>query len=461
MLHNLSTGDLQAIDTAHHLHPFTDNGGLKPDERRIITRADGVWLWDSEGNRILDGMAGLWCVQVGHGRQEIVEAVRAQMSELAYYNTFFKTSHEPVIHLSARLAELMPEHVNKVFFGSSGSESNDTVLRMVRTYWDLRGKPGKKTVISRRNAYHGSTVAAASLGGMSAMHAQSGLPIPGIVHIAQPYWFGEGMEMSPQEFGIAAANDLERAIDEIGGDRIAAFIAEPVQGAGGVVIPPDTYWPRIREILAEREILFVSDEVICGFGRTGEWFGCQTYGTAPDLITMAKGMSSGYLPISGVGVADHVAQVFEEEGGEFFHGYTYSGHPACCAAALANLEIMERENLVERVKTDIGPYLQEKWIALGEHELVGEARMTGLVGALELVPDKRNLAKRFGDVGEAGNVARDFSFANGLVMRAVRDSLILSPPLSIKHEEADELIAKVRKTLDDSLAEFARRGWRD
>lgn len=459
MLHNLSTGDLQALDVAHHLHPFTDHGGLPAAERRVMVRADGVWLWDSEGNRILDGMAGLWCVQVGHGRQEIVEAVRAQMSELAFYNTFFKTTHEPAIHLSAKLAELMPEGINKVFFGTSGSDSNDTILRMVRTYWDLQGKPDKKIILSRHNAYHGSTVAAASLGGMSAMHAQSGLPIPGIEHVAQPYWFGEGWQMEPDEFGLAAARDLERRIDEIGEEKIAAFIAEPIQGAGGVIIPPDSYWPEVSRILAEREILFVSDEVICGFGRTGNWFGCQTYATKPDLIAMAKGMSSGYLPIGGVGVADHVAAVFEESGGEFFHGYTYSGHPACCAAALANLEIMQREKLVSRVSDDIGPYLQQRWTALGDHEIVGEARMTGLVGALELVPDRNDLSRRFEPLGDAGTVARDLSFANGLVMRAVRDSLILSPPLSITHEEVDQLIGMAKKTLDDAQAEFARRGW--
>lgn len=458
MIKNLSTADLQALDSAHHLHPFTDHGAFAAEHRRIVTRGDGVWLWDSEGNRLLDGMAGLWCVQIGHGRREIADAVHAQMMELSYYNTFFKTTHEPVIHLSSMLAELMPAHINKVFFGTSGSDSNDTVLRMVRTYWNLLGKPEKSIILSRRNAYHGSTVASASMGGMSAMHAQAGMPIPGIVHIAQPYWFGEAIEMDKDEFGIAAARDLEYEIERLGENKIAAFIAEPIQGAGGVIIPPETYWPEIKRILAEREILFVSDEVICGFGRTGNWFGCQTYGTDPDLMTMAKGMSSGYLPIGGVGVSDKVADVLEEKGSEFTHGYTYSGHPACCAAAIANLEIIKREKLVERVADDVGPYLQERWFELEQHPLVGEARMKGLVGALELVPDNSDLKNRFSDVGKAGETARDISFGNGLVMRAVRDTLILSPPLTITRNEIDELIRLVIKTLDDSHAALRHEG---
>ncbi len=455
---NLSTQDLKAIDHRHHMHPFTDHGGTPVDDRRVITKADGVWLWDSEGNRILDGMAGLWCVNVGHGRQEIVEAVRAQMSELAYYNTFFKTTHPPAIALAEKLAEITPEHMKMVFFGNSGSDANDTVVRMVRTYWQLRGKPEKQVIISRKNAYHGSTVAGAALGGMSGMHGQGGM-LPGIHHIEQPYWFGVGMGtgMSRGEFGIWAARELERAIDELGEERVAAFIAEPIQGAGGVIVPPDTYWPEVKRILEERDILFVSDEVICGFGRTGEWFGSSYYGMKPDLMAIAKGLSSGYLPIGGVVVSDRMAEAFLE-GGEFFHGYTYSGHPACCAAALTNLEIMQREHLVERVARDIGPYLAEKWLALGNHPLVGEARMTGLVGALELVPDKADLTRRFESPGRIGTIAREHSFRNGLVMRHVRDSLIISPPLTISHAEADELVHLAGKTLDDTHADLRKAG---
>ncbi|MAY60731.1 MAG: aspartate aminotransferase family protein [Rhizobiales bacterium] len=458
---NVSSHDLKVSDHAHHFHPFTDHGALGVDERRVISRADGVWLWDTDGNRIMDGMAGLWCVNVGHGRNEIVEAVRAQMSELAYYNTFFKTTHPPVIELSEKIAEIAPEHMNMVFYGSSGSDANDTVFRMARTYWDVMGKPEKKTIISRKNAYHGSTVAGASLGGMGGMHGQGDLPVPGIHHIDQPYWFGEGMKtgMSEEEFGIWAAHELDKAIEKIGEDKIAAFIAEPIQGAGGVIVPPASYWPEVKKILEARDILFVSDEVICGFGRTGEWFGADYYGTKPDFMPIAKGLTSGYLPLGGVIVSDRVKEVFHRsEAGEFYHGYTYSGHPAACAAALANLEIMKREKLVDRVKDDIGPFLQKLWSELGAHDLVGEARMVGLFGALELVPQKSDLSKRFDNVGKVGTIARDHSFANGLVMRAVRDSLILSPPLTLSHEEAEELAATAKKTLDDTWKTLKAEG---
>ncbi|MEH0071484.1 aspartate aminotransferase family protein [Pannonibacter sp. Pt2-lr] len=452
------TAELRALDAAHHFHPFTDTLQLNAEGSRVITNAKGVWLTDSDGNRILDGMAGLWCAQIGHGREEVAEAVYKQMLELPYYNTFFKTTHPPVIALSEKLAEISPPQFNRTFFCSSGSEANDTVFRMVRFYWDQMGKPEKKVIIGRWNGYHGSTLAGTSLGGMKAMHEQGDLPVPGVRHIDQPYWFGEGGDMSPEDFGIAVARQLERAIDEIGEDKVAAFIAEPIQGAGGVIIPPSTYWPEIARILKERDILFVADEVICGFGRLGKWFGSEYFGIEPDLMPIAKGLTSGYLPMGGVLVSDKVAEGVIGKGGEFYHGYTYSGHPACAAAALVNLEIIQREKLVERVANDIGPYLQARWRALGDHPLVGEARMTGLVGALELVPEKGNRKKAFADTGTVGTLCRDISFGNGLIMRAVRDSMIISPPLVISHDEADQLVAIARKTLDDTWAELKRQG---
>ncbi|MCJ8142140.1 aspartate aminotransferase family protein [Ancylobacter sp. A5.8] len=452
-----STAELRALDAAHHLHPFSDNKALGVEGTRVIVKAEGVWLTDSDGNRILDGMSGLWCVNVGYGRDEIVDAVAAQMRELPYYNTFFKTTHQPAIDLATKLAELTPPQFNRVFFTGSGSESNDTVIKLVRRYYQIKEKPEKRIIISRRNAYHGSTVAAGSLGGMAPMHEQSA-PIADVVHIAQPYWWGEARQgETPEEFGIRTARALEATIDALGEDRIAAFIAEPVQGAGGVIVPPATYWPEIARICRERDILFISDEVICGFGRTGQWFGCQTFGTHPDMLVMAKGITSGYMPLGGVMVADRVVEVLLE-GGDFNHGYTYSGHPAACAAALANLDIIVREQLVERVANDAGPYLAARWRALAEHPLVGEAPMVGLVGALELTPDKLGRTK-FPDVGKVGTLARDFSFRNGLVMRAVRDRLIIAPPLTISHGEMDELIARARRTLDETYAELKRWGW--
>jgi putrescine---pyruvate transaminase len=440
----------QALDRRHYLHPFTDFKSLHAKGSRVIVRAEGVYLYDSEGNRILDGMAGLWCVNLGYGRRELAEAAYRQMLELPYYNSFFQTAHPPVIELARQLVDLSPPQFNRVFFTGSGSEGNDTVVRLVRRYWDLQDQPQRKVIISRVNAYHGSTMAGASLGGMAFMHAQGGLPIPDIVHIPQPYWYGEGGDLAPNEFGLKVARALEEKILELGADRVAAFIGEPIQGAGGVIIPPDSYWPEIQRICDRHGILLVADEVICGFGRTGHWFGSDLYGIRPDLMTIAKGLSSGYLPIGGVLVADRVADVLIDKGGEFAHGYTYSGHPVACAVASVNLTLLQQENLVARTRDEMGPYLAAKWRQLAEHPLVGEARSMGLIGALELVRDKAT--RRFFDPrGEVGTICRDFCFQNGLIMRAVRDTLIISPPLVISREQVDELAEKAWRCLDLTL----------
>jgi len=438
--------DLQELDREHHLHPFTDHKELHEKKSRIITSADGVYIFDSDGNKILDGMSGLWCVNAGYGRDEIVDAAAAQMRELPYYNNFFQCAHPPSIELAAMLQEISQPQFNRVFFAGSGSESNDTVVRAVRRYWDLMGQPERQTIISRQNAYHGSTVAAASLGGMTPMHKQGGL-IPGIEHVEQPYWFGSDRSLSPDEFGIATARSIEDKINEVGPDKVAAFIGEPVQGAGGVIIPPDTYWPEVQRICDEYGILLISDEVICGFGRMGEWFGADYYGTRPDFMPFAKGVTSGYLPLGGVMISDRVADVLIDKGGEFHHGYTYSGHPASCAVAIENIRILQREDLVERVKNDIGPYLKKGWDKLAEHPLVGEARMVGLLGALELVKTKEPM-ERFDEKQGVGTICRDFLVNNGLVMRAVGDTMVAAPPFILSYEEADEMIEKAWKCLD-------------
>ncbi|MCW8155817.1 aspartate aminotransferase family protein [Stutzerimonas stutzeri] len=435
----------QALSRDHHLPPFTDYKALNAKGTRIITKASGVYLWDSEGHKILDAMAGLWCVNLGYGREELVEAATRQMRELPYYNLFFQTAHPPAVALAKAIADIAPAGMNHVFFTGSGSEANDTVLRMVRHYWAIKGQPAKKVVIGRWNGYHGSTIAGASLGGMKAMHEQGDGPIPGIEHIDQPYWFGEGGDMSPEEFGVRIADQLEQKILEVGEDKVAAFIAEPIQGAGGVIIPPESYWPRIKEILARYDILFIADEVICGFGRTGEWFGSDYYGLEPDLMPIAKGLTSGYIPMGGVVVRDEVVQTLNE-GGEFYHGFTYSGHPVAAAVALENIRILREEKIVERVKTKTAPYLQSRWQELLEHPLVGEARGVGLLGALELVKNKKT-RERFADPG-VGMLCREHCFRNGLVMRAVGDTMIISPPLVISEEQIDELIGKVRLCLD-------------
>ncbi|MXP72639.1 aminotransferase class III-fold pyridoxal phosphate-dependent enzyme [Pseudomonas aeruginosa] len=446
---NAKTREWQALSRDHHLPPFTDYKQLNEKGARIITKAEGVYIWDSEGNKILDAMAGLWCVNVGYGREELVQAATRQMRELPFYNLFFQTAHPPVVELAKAIADVAPEGMNHVFFTGSGSEANDTVLRMVRHYWATKGQPQKKVVIGRWNGYHGSTVAGVSLGGMKALHEQGDFPIPGIVHIAQPYWYGEGGDMSPDEFGVWAAEQLEKKILEVGEETVAAFIAEPIQGAGGVIVPPDTYWPKIREILAKYDILFIADEVICGFGRTGEWFGSQYYGNAPDLMPIAKGLTSGYIPMGGVVVRDEIVEVLNQ-GGEFYHGFTYSGHPVAAAVALENIRILREEKIIEKVKAETAPYLQKRWQELADHPLVGEARGVGMVAALELVKNKKT-RERFTDKG-VGMLCREHCFRNGLIMRAVGDTMIISPPLVIDPSQIDELITLARKCLDQTAA---------
>lgn len=442
-----SREDWQELDKNHYLHPFTDHKDLHKRRSQIITRADGVYIYDADDKKILDGMSGLWCVNAGYGRQEIIAAAAEQMQELPYYNSFFQCSNPPAIELSAMLQEISQPQFKRIFFAGSGSESNDTIVRMVRTYWDLMGQPGRHTIISRNNAYHGSTVAAASLGGMKAMHKQSGLPIPGIVHVEQPYWFGSDRSMSVDEFGLAAARSIEDKIKEIGPDKVAAFIGEPIQGAGGVIVPPDSYWPEVQRICDEYGILLISDEVITGFGRLGEWFGADYFKIRPDFMPFAKGVTSGYLPLGGVFVSDRVADVLIDKGGEFFHGYTYSGHPVACAVAIANLKLIQSENLVARIRDDIGPYLQQKWRALGDHPLVGDTRMVGLMGALEIVENKDTL-QRFDEKRGVGTICREKLLANGVCMRAVGDTVICAPPFVLSHAEADEMIEATWKALD-------------
>ncbi len=445
-IHSLNTGHLQAIDSQFHIHPFTDSKHLHSVGSRIITDADGIYVWDSDGNKIIDGMAGLWCVNLGYGRDELVDAATVQLRKLPYYNTFFMTSHPPVIELSRRLAEVTPPQFNHVFLTNSGSEANDTVLRMVRRYWAIQGKSTKTVVISRINAYHGSTYGAASLGGMAYMH-EAGIPIPGIEHIPQPYWYRDGGELDPDTFGLRVARRLEQKIEQLGVDNVAAFIAEPIQGAGGVIVPPQSYWQEISRICDTYEILFVADEVICGFGRTGKWFATDTFSLNPDLMVIAKGLSSGYLPIGGVMLSDKVASVMIESGGEFTHGFTYSGHPAACAVASENIRILRDENVVDRVETQIGPYFQAKLRELEDHPLVGEVRGVGLIAGIELVKDKISRTSFDTDL-KIGIRCRNHAARLGLIMRAIEDSMVLSPPLIISKTQVDDLVSIAAEALD-------------
>ncbi len=443
--------ELRRLDVAHHLPAQQDHGALRDlGGSRIITRAEGCWIYDGDGNAILDGMAGLWCVQVGYGREELARAAYDQMLELSYYNTFFKTAAPPTVRLAAKIAELMGGNLSHVFFNSSGSEAIDTAIRLARHYWQLKGQPERQVILARVNGYHGSTIAGASLGGMKAMHAQGGPWVPGVAHVIQPYRFNEGFDEEPQAFGARAADAVEARILEIGPEKIAAFVGEPVQGAGGVIIPPESYWPRVQAICRKYGILLVSDDVICGFGRLGQWFGFQHYGLQPDLVTMAKGLSSGYLPISAVGVADHIVEALRGSGADFVHGFTYSGHPTCAAVALKNIEILEREDLVRRTREDTGPYLAKGLAELAKHPRVGEARSLGLIGAVEIVA-RKGTNRRFGGAeGSAGPLVRDLCIQNGLMVRAIRDSLAMTPPLVISHGEIDQMLAIIARSLDEA-----------
>jgi putrescine---pyruvate transaminase len=453
------SAQLQELDALHHLHPFSDHQSLRAGGVRVIVRGDGPYLWDSEGKRILDGMSGLWTANLGHSRKELAEAGYRQMLELPFSNTFFRTTHPPVVLLSRKLAELAPGNLNQVFYGSSGSESNDTAIRLIRHYWVLKGEPKRRIIISRKNAYHGSTIAAGSMGGMAHVHAHSYPVYEGFRHIMDPYWYGESEEdETPEVFGLRAARALEDEILAVGPENVAAFAGEPVQGAGGVKIPPESYWPEVQRILDKYGILLLADEVITGFGRLGMWFASQYYGIRPNLITFAKAATSGYIPLSGVIVDDRIVDVLMAHADDFNHGYTFSGHPVACAVALKNLEIIEQEKLAPRVKEFTGPALAKMLAKFKDHPLVGEVRSVGLLGAIELVADKRT-RRRFADLGRVGLICRDHFFREGFIMRAVFDTMVTAPPLiwtQDQFDEAEEVIARALDlTLNDVAGELA------
>lgn len=450
-----STEQLRILDRNHHLHPFTDSRQMADaGGTRIIERAEGVHVYSSDGKRFLDAMAGLWCVNVGYGRKELVAAAAEQMEKLAYYNSFFNCTTPVAIELAARLASLTPDGITEFMFCNSGSEANDTIIKLARLYWKLAGAPSKKIFIARDYGYHGVTMATASLSGLKDMHPQWDLPLPGMVsHIEGPYWYKHGGASTPDDYGMRCAQALETRILELGADNVAAFIAEPVYGAGGVIVPPATYWPEVQRICRKYDVLICADEVVCGFGRTGEWFGSQTFGLEPDFMTMAKGLSSGYAAIAAIGVHEGIARLLRDKAGEIVHGFTYSGHPVSAAVALKNLEILDSERLVERVREDIGPYLQKKFRALLDHPLVGEVRGVGMLAAVEIVKHKESRETWGAALGAAYRV-RGHCFEQGIVMRAARDCLYCAPPFVISHAEVDTLVDTFRLCLDMTAHEL-------
>lgn len=457
--HNL-TQHLRALDAAHHIHPFTDTLALNKEGVRIIIKGKGVYLWDSEGAKIIDGMAGLWCVQLGYGNEELARAGYEALETLSYYNNFFKTTNPWAVELAAKLAKLLPAGHTHILFANSGSEANDTALKLIRYYWNLKGKREKKIHLSREYSYHGVTMAAASLSGLTPMHPQWDLPLPGFAKVPTPYWYGAKAagygDISPDEFGLLIAKKLEEKILEIGADRVASFSAEPVQGAGGLIMPPASYWPEVQRICRKYDVLLHLDEVVTGFGRLGEWFGSHYYNIAPDIMTMAKGLSSGYQPISVTSLGERMGEAITHAGEELVHGYTYSGHPVTCAVALKNLEVLERENIVPRVKNSIGPYLLKRLNeTFAGHPLVGEIRGVGLLAAIELVADKkaREFYPRDKDIGTH---CRNYCFNNGLIMRAIRDTMVLSPPLIVSEVEVDEIVTKAKYCIDMTAKDLGK-----
>ena len=437
---------LRDVDARHHLHPFADPRQLAATGARTIVRGEGCFVEDDDGRRYLDGMAGLWCVQVGYGRRELVDAAAEQLARLPYYNTFFGTTHEPLARLVELLRARTPAGLDTFLFANSGSEAIESAVRVVRHYWALCGRPERRIVIGRTLGYHGSTLVGASLGGMAAMHAQGGLPLPDFVHVPPPYPFADAGDEDPEAYGRRVADALDEKIRELGAGRVAAFVGEPLLGAGGVIVPPASYWPRVQEICRRHDVLLVADEVICGFGRTGRMWGCETFGIEPDVLTMAKGLTSGYVPMSAVAISRRLREVLWN-GGVWQHGFTCSGHPVAAAVAVANLTLIEAEGLIERVAREVGPYFGASLAKLRGHPIVGEVRSCGLIAGLELVRPGGGRA-RFEPPGLAGAVVRDACWEEGLIVRAIRDGIALCPPLTIRREEIDQLSERLDRALE-------------
>ncbi|UUY10296.1 aspartate aminotransferase family protein [Pseudomonas sp. J452] len=450
-----TTRDYQALDAAHHIHAFVDQKALNAEGPRVMVRGEGLHLWDNEGKRYLDGMSGLWCTNLGYGRKDLAAAATRQLERLPYYNMFFHTTHPAVVELSELLFSLLPSHYSHAIYTNSGSEANEVLIRTVRRYWQILGKPQKKVMIGRWNGYHGSTLGSTALGGMGFMHEMGGM-LPDFAHIGEPYWYVQGGELSEEEFGLKAARELEAKILELGAENVAAFVAEPFQGAGGMIFPPASYWAEVQRICRQYDVLLCADEVIGGFGRTGEWFAHQHFGFEPDTLTIAKGLTSGYIPMGGLVLSKRMAEVLVEQGGVFAHGLTYSGHPVAAAVAIANIKALRDEGVVNQVKNDSGPYLQQCLRQVFEgHPLVGEIQGAGLVAALQLCEDKPS-RKRFANETDITWRCRTIGFEEGLIIRATGGRMIMAPALVATRGDIDELVSKTKLALDRTAQEFGR-----
>ncbi len=459
-------GDIPAladIDRRYSFHPFT---ALAQHEQHgppvVMVKGEGVWLEDSAGGRYIDGMAGLWCVNVGYGRKEIADALRRQAGTLAYYHSFSSMGSEMPALLSQRLIESAPVPMSKIFFGNSGSDANDTQVKLAWYYNNVRGKPKKKKIIARHRGYHGVTIMSGGMTGLPGVHAGFDLPLPFVKHTLAPHRLWEGHGLSDPEFVDKLVKDLEQLIEAEGADTIAAMILEPVMGAGGVVVPPPGYHQAIQEVLTKNDILLIADEVICGFGRLGHMFGSEALDLHPDLITIAKGVTSAYFPLSGVYVSEKVWRTVvegESRFGVFGHGYTYTSHPIGAAAAMANLDIIEKENLVTAAG-EKGEYLHRQLQdAFADHPLVAEIRGFGLIGAVELVARKDPPQAFDPKLTVAVRVAKR-ALQSGVLTRALpaADTLAFSPPLIISEREIDTLVGTVRSAVDDIQSELLDNG---
>jgi adenosylmethionine-8-amino-7-oxononanoate aminotransferase len=424
-------------------------------------RGEGVWVEDADGRRYLDAMAGLWCVNVGYGREEIARAIADQARRLPFAHGFGGMSHEPAVRLAARLRDLVPGRPGRIFFGTSGSDANETLIKLIWYYQNLRGRPEKKKILSRRRAYHGVTIGASSATGLPFVHEGFDLPLDRFVHVTPPYLYREAEPgTTGGEFVVQLARELEETIEREGAGNVAAFFAEPVMGAGGVLVPPEGYFEAIVPILRRHEILLVADEVICGFGRLGSWFGSHHFGITPDLVTLAKGLTSAYVPMSACVLSEEIVSVLEEhssEAGPFAHGYTYSGHPVAAAAALANLEILEREKLVENAAR-VGAVLQSELRAkLDGHPLVGEIRGIGMIAGVEVVADPVTRAP-FDAAARVGVRLARHLLEEGVLVRTLGDTVALSPPLIFDPSHVEALTAMLGRGLDRLSAELRAEG---
>jgi len=450
------TATVQEVDRKVHLHPFTSAAEHADGVPRLMVEGAGIHVRDNGGKQYLDAMAGLWCVNVGYGRDKMVDAISDQARRLPYYHTFLSMTNEPAARLAERLISLAPGHMSKVFFGSSGSDTNDTQVKIVWYYHNVLGKPEKKKIIARQRGYHGSTLAGASMSGMQHMHDPFDLPLDRFIHVDAPhYWRHAPKGLTELEYSTSLATNLEECIVRHGPETIGAFIAEPVQGAAGVIPPPEGYFQAIVPILRKYEILFIVDEVICGFGRLGEWWGSDFFGLEPDLMSTAKGLTSGYVPMSACLISDRVWEVLREGSsryGPFAHGYTYSGHPVAAAAALANLDIIEGEGLVENA-AKVGAYLQKSLReAFADHPLVGEVRGVGLIAGIELVRDKET-KESFDPSLAVARRLHELLMGEGLICRAMFESVGFSPPLILSNENVDSMVEMFSKGLSKLTAE--------